>query len=567
MGVWSVAIVDSGVTDEAEASHGANLYEYDFYYGNNETDGGRTVSHGSWVAETVEQTNPALERLDLQVSSNSEYFWSSTAINNALSQVVTLHDQGWHVGAVNMSFGGSSWTASAGFQAQIDALASRGIISVAASGNGGSSSTFESALYPAALSNVISVGSHDGSGNPTWFSQSSPSAVHILADGEDVPSAGINGTSFAAPAVAATVTTVQALVEGVTSDRLSFDEMVSTLQMGGAGPQSNPDPADGQTTYFLHDHAGSVSYALSTYVDPVFNGLEYIASYSDLETAFGRDASAARAHYIDLGVYEGRTVDFDGLEYIASHADLMSAFGADRATGALHYLNTSQAEGRATTFDADAYLAANADLAAAFAGDESLAAAHYINHGFAEGRVTSGAPSDTTEVPIVTEEPAVSEGSADLPRSTATSGYVGVDQSVTGTIGYWGDRDWFRTEFTSGETVVIQARGSASGGGTIYDPELYVRDSSGSLLAYNWDSGAGRDAYLTYTPTTSGTHYLEVDGYWFYTGSYTLKVASQSSSSLTATADPAPAAAGKDPSLDPEYAAVVAGSSDPFGLL
>ena len=43
-------------------------------------------------------------------------------------------------------------------------------------------------------------------------------------------------------------------------------------------------------------------------------------------------------------------------------------------------------------------------------------------------------------------------------------------------------------------------------------------------MTYNWDSGAGFDAYLRYTPSQSGPYYLEVDGYYYYTGSYTLSV-------------------------------------------
>ena len=59
-------IVDSGVVDEVEAVYGANADEWDFYYGHAETDGGRTTSHGSVVAQAIEQTNSALARLDLR---------------------------------------------------------------------------------------------------------------------------------------------------------------------------------------------------------------------------------------------------------------------------------------------------------------------------------------------------------------------------------------------------------------------------------------------------------------------------------------------------------------------
>jgi len=528
MGVWAVGIVDSGVVDEFEAVHGASLYAYDFYYGNSDTDGGRTSSHGTYVAQSVEYTNPALERIDLQISSNSESYLSAGAATSG--QLSSLHDQGWHIGAVNISWGRSSYDSS--YVAQIDALAARGIHVVAAAGNGGTSASFEVPIYPAALGNVISVGSHDGAGNPSNFSQNHPGYVHVLADGEDYPGAGIGGTSFAAPQVSAGVATVQALTDAALERRLSFDETVDVLQQGGGATLSNPDPADGTTRYYLFDHDGSVNYFLSRYLDTEFSGYEYMASYGDIASVYAGNTAGARDHLTGTGVYEGREVGFDGLEYIASHGDLIQAFGAARETGALHYLNAGQAEGRGVSFDGTSYLAAHADLQAAFGGDVAAATRHYISSGYYEGRATGGTTSGGTDT---TTTPAVSEGSSDLPGDSSTSGYVGVGQSVTGTISLY-DRDWYRTELTAGQTVIIEARGYASGGGTLYDPELYVRDSSGNLLAYNWDSGAGYDAYLAYTPSQSGTFYLDVDGYSYYTGSYTLSVTSASSNRPAALA-------------------------------
>jgi hypothetical protein len=290
MGVWAVAVLDTGVTDETEAVYGASLYAYNFYAGTDDTDGGRTDSHGSRVAAAAELTNSSLERIDMQVASASGYFYSSSTAS-ALTQLATMDTAGWSIGSYNMSFGSLSSTFSSTYQSQITELASRGIFGVAASGNYGSHGSLEDAAYPARLTNVISVGSHDGNGNPTDFSNNNASTVHVLADGEDFPASGNNGTSYASPQVAATVATVQALVKSTTDDRLTFNETVDVLQQGGAGPRSAVDPADGATTYFLHDHAGSVEYTLSTYVDTAFSGLEYIASYSDLEAAFGQDAS------------------------------------------------------------------------------------------------------------------------------------------------------------------------------------------------------------------------------------------------------------------------------------
>lgn len=559
MGVWSVGIVDTGVTDETEALYGASLFEYDYYYRNSDTDGWRTTSHGSTVATSVEQTNGALERIDLQISSNSEYYVSTSAINNALGQIGTLHDSGWHIGAYNMSFGSpySSWTSP--FQAQIDALAGRGIFGVASSGNGGTAAGFENPTYPAGLSNVISVGSHDGSGNPSWFSQNSPSTVHVLADGENFPGVGDDGTSFAAPQVAATVTTVQALVEGVTSDRLSFGETIDVLQLGGAGPQSAVDPADGVTTYFLHTHQGSVDYALSTYVDPHFNGLEYIASFSDLETAYGRDANAARDHYINAGVYEGRTVEFDGLEYVASHPDLIGTIGTDRAAAATHYLNAGRGEGRLTNFDADNYMDANPDLAATFGGNDDLATQHYITNGYFEGRSTGDLDGPSTGTPVINW--GTSEGSTDLPAHTGTHGYVGVGQTATGSIapttGTQIDLDLFRTDFVAGETIVVQVRGGHSGGGNIHDPSVTIYGPDRYFRASDDDSGIGLDATLVYTPTESGTHYIMVTGNFFYHGTYTVDVTRVYNATLAAVTDdpilgddPTHPDTGNDPSSD-----------------
>ena len=70
------------------------------------------------------------------------------------------------------------------------------MIPVASSGNDGSEFSLESPHEPASLPFVIAVGSHDGSGRPTWFSQNGP-AVAVLADGEDMPREGVDGTIFA----------------------------------------------------------------------------------------------------------------------------------------------------------------------------------------------------------------------------------------------------------------------------------------------------------------------------------------------------------------------------------
>ena len=254
-----------------------------------------------------------------------------------------------------------------------------------AAGNDGDQFSLESPLYPAALRNVIAVGSHDGAGNPSDFSQNGRS-VDILADGEDMPRAGLDGTSFAAPRVAATVTHVQAIVFGLTGHVLNANQMIDVLQLGGAGPRSKPDPADGHTRYFLHDHVRSMDYAWSHYGGSPTKALEYIASHQDLIAAFGAEPLAGQRHYERAGSIEERSITFDALPYLASNGDLIAAFGANEQAAAAHYITAGLREGRSITFDGLDYVASYGDLIAAFGADEQSAATHFVTAGFREGR-------------------------------------------------------------------------------------------------------------------------------------------------------------------------------------
>jgi serralysin len=123
-----------------------------------------------------------------------------------------------------------------------------------------------------------------------------------------------------------------------------------------------------------------------------FDGLTYIASNRDLINAFGVNADAGVAHYIQFGMNEGRTVIFDGLTYIASNRDLINAFGVNADAGVAHYIQFGMNEGRTSTFDANFYLAKNGDLRAAFGTNLTAATQHYILSGSREGRsmITSG---------------------------------------------------------------------------------------------------------------------------------------------------------------------------------
>jgi hypothetical protein len=382
---WSIAILDDGITNATQVrARKVTASEFDYARNQIDTDEGVSDTHGNLVFLSALAVTRSLDVIDYKIGRPEDGGFSYALIEAGLQGV--LEAEVGPIGAVSMSFGGFAYPF--GFADEIDRLAARGVIAVAASGNGGSHAALEQPLYPAALGTVIAVGSHDGRGNPSDFSQNGP-AVAILADGEDAPGSGGTGTSFAAPSVAATVANVQAIVHGLTGTKLDVARMVDVLQQGGAGPRSSPDPADGTTRYFLHDHAGSLDYAWQQHGGTPLRALEYIASHRDLIGAFGANAAAGRRHFEWHGSVEERPITFDALDYVASYSDLVVAFGRDAFAGATHFIQRGVAEGRSISFDGLAYLASYDDLGSAFGANRSAASIHYIGHGHTEGRAVT----------------------------------------------------------------------------------------------------------------------------------------------------------------------------------
>jgi hypothetical protein len=518
----AVAVLDNGISNSFNATVKRSIFERDYVFNDNETDFGVSRTHGTIVAEAVVRTNARLDLIDARVADNIGQAFSSD-VEEGLQAMISLANQGYRIGAINYSYGSATATASASYQDELDILAGRGVFLVAASGNSGFRSTLETPDFPGARSNVIAVGSHNGAGVPSAFSQQGRGRVVVLADGEDFPAVGENGTSFAAPQVAATVATVQGTYLAATGQTLNLGQMIDVLQQGGRGPLSAPDSADGVTRYFLHDHNGSVDYAVRTYVDPNFSPYEYLASYADLRAAFGLDGAAARDHFFAHGVHEGCTNSFDAMSYTASYGDLRVAFGTNRDAAALHYLNHGLREGRTASFDGTAYLNANSDLAAAFGTDTRAAARHYVQFGAGENRPLT--------VAATTVQP-TNESGTDFVASTATAGRMVTGRSVTGTISSASDTDWYRIELTAGRAIIVEVKGSATGSGTLSDPTVGIRNAGGALVAFDDDGGTGLNSLLRFTPTASGFHYIEVDGFSTTTGTYTLSVASASGMTL-----------------------------------
>lgn len=108
-------------------------------------------------------------------------------------------------------------------------------------------------------------------------------------------------------------------------------------------------------------------------------------------------------------------------------------------------------------------------------------------------------------------------------------GLVAANGSATGNLESVGDRDWFRVQLTAGTTYEVSLDGMANGKGSLEDPYLRVHNSTGAIVAQNDDiiDGVIRDSLVTFTPTATGTYYMEAGAFDDdYTGTYTVSVGS-----------------------------------------
>ncbi|MFV3130321.1 pre-peptidase C-terminal domain-containing protein [Niveispirillum sp. KHB5.9] len=107
----------------------------------------------------------------------------------------------------------------------------------------------------------------------------------------------------------------------------------------------------------------------------------------------------------------------------------------------------------------------------------------------------------------------------DYAASTATTGRVTVGGTgTTGRIEATGDADWFAVDVTAGTQYRFTLSGIDGAGGTLSDPYLELRSSSGGLLLSDDDGGTGLDSQISYTATGSGRLYLAASSFDFLFG-------------------------------------------------
>ncbi|MBF0627158.1 MAG: Ig-like domain-containing protein [Magnetococcales bacterium] len=124
--------------------------------------------------------------------------------------------------------------------------------------------------------------------------------------------------------------------------------------------------------------------------------------------------------------------------------------------------------------------------------------------------------------------------SDDYFASIETTGSIQPDDLLfVGAVEESGDSDWFAITLSAGTTYDFFLAGTENDG--LLDPILSLYNAAGAFLVLDDDSGAGSNAWLTYTPTASGTFYLGARGYGSDIGSYGLQAAIRTDDQLATT--------------------------------
>ncbi|MBD2551530.1 pre-peptidase C-terminal domain-containing protein [Microcystis elabens FACHB-917] len=105
----------------------------------------------------------------------------------------------------------------------------------------------------------------------------------------------------------------------------------------------------------------------------------------------------------------------------------------------------------------------------------------------------------------------------DFSADPSTTGELSVGGKVSGVVDFPDDRDWFRI-FLFGE---LSYRFNLDGE-SLADPTLFLRDESGTELAFNDDANFGLNSEIVFTPATNGIYFLDAGSFDDSLGSYVL---------------------------------------------
>jgi len=287
-----ICVLDSGL----QASHeDFRQSKFDGYYGNEfvspywyEDNKG----HGTHIAGTIAASDntigivgiaPKAETYIVRVFDDDRNFYGfadGTAYSTDLIAAATICKE-WGADIINASLGGTSYS-----RVEEEFFRSLyyddGILTVAASGNGGT----DQKVYPAAYEGVLSVGAVDESLHMAEFSTYDASSTDVLAPGVNVLStfkdnvyATFSGTSMAAPHATGALALMLSYINDKQIDINRQDTFhvlrhtiasVNTAQ--DAGPETSNDRADASPTMGVIDAFASIEYLESLENEAVTQG-------------------------------------------------------------------------------------------------------------------------------------------------------------------------------------------------------------------------------------------------------------------------------------------------------
>ena len=135
----------------------------------------------------------------------------------------------------------------------------------------------------------------------------------------------------------------------------------------------------------------------------------------------------------------------------------------------------------------------------------------------------SGSYNISASVPGADVVPA---DSSDIAGSTASTESLAINASVVGQIDSGTDSDWYQLTVAQNESITVSVLGSATDDGTLTDPVLILRDSTGSFVD-QVTGAAGENVSLTVE--AAGTYWIDVRSGAGVSGTYTMQTLSNNS--------------------------------------
>jgi serralysin len=100
----------------------------------------------------------------------------------------------------------------------------------------------------------------------------------------------------------------------------------------------------------------------------------------------------------------------------------------------------------------------------------------------------------------------------DAAASKSTIYTLGIGQTAQGNLSQSGgvtEHDWFKVNLVAGQTYTFALAATGVTSGSLEDPFLRLRNSSGTQIADDDDDGPNQFSSITFKATTSGTYYLD----------------------------------------------------------